>query len=226
MTAQISDTIQYAGLPTYRDDARPEEWTIAGVAGTGLFDPAAHQLKVVAQSTGCWRGYHCGYRVRDGQLQLVRVTCGLAGKDVERLGMGAGPRLFGAPLRPRFHTTQAFDPNTGRLGPEELTPAGDYLVDGLSAAVDFTGGLLLGGDFIRELYVHMGFQPAYKYKRVVELTFEHGGLQAARDHSEAIARYRDQLGEVAGQPVVPWYLRWFRRLPRLALPPLPFTHRY
>jgi hypothetical protein len=226
MTAQIPDTILYSTPPNYRDDPTPQEWAIVGAAGKALFDPAAHRLEVVPMHTGCYRGYHCGYRVRDAQLQLARVTCGLRGKDVVRIGLGAGPRLYGATFRARLHRTQAFDPKTGRLGPEELTPAGDYLVEGLSAPVDFTGGLLLARDFIQELYVHMGFQPAYRYNTVVELTFEHGRLQVAVDHSDAIARYRERLREFAERPTRPWYLRWLRPLPEEAPPSLPFAHRY
>jgi hypothetical protein len=226
MTAQISDTIIYPSLGNYREDASEREWAIAGVAGESLFDPAPHQLKVQSSSTGCRRGYHCGYLVSNGELRLTRVTCGLRHNDVEAIGRGAGPKLFGAPLRTRFQLTQAFDPKTGRLGPQELTPAGDYQVEGLSAPLDFTGGLLLGRDFIQELYVHIGFQPVYRYRTVTELTFEHGRLQNAQDHSDAVAAYRARLSKGTEQPMRPWYLRWFRPDPEEPIPALPFAHRY
>jgi hypothetical protein len=72
----------------------------------------------------------------------------------------------------------------------------------------------------------MGFQPAYKYKTLVELAFERGRLQIAVEHSDAIARYRERLREFAERPTRPWYLRWFRPLPEEAPPSLPFAHRY
>ncbi len=226
MTAQISDTIIYPALATDGEETSERSWAIAGTAGGSLFDPASHRLKVQSAHTSCWRGYHCGYLVIEGELRLARVTCGLRRDDIRRIGIGAGPKLFGTSLRPRFHLTQAFDPKTGRLGPKEMTPAGDYQVEGLSAPVDFTGGLLLGCDFIQELYVHLGFQPAYRYRRVTELTFERGRLQNAEDHSDAMARYRNKLSQWAERPARPWYLRLFRPVPEDVLPPLPFAHRY
>lgn len=57
------------------------------------------------------------------------------------------------------------------------TPAGS----GQEVAYEFkdvplSGGLLLGEGFIQELYVHMGFHPAWKYLHVIELIFEGGQL--------------------------------------------------
>jgi hypothetical protein len=56
--------------------------------------------------------------------------------------------------------------------------------------VPFTGGLLVGDGFVRELYVHMGFHPAWKYRHVHELLFESGRLTAHHDRSAAMAEIR------------------------------------
>lgn len=55
----------------------------------------------------------------------------------------------------------------------------------------YTGGLLLATGFIRALYVHMGFHPAWKYEKVVELMFEGGMLQKACDRSAEMAELRN-----------------------------------
>ena len=52
----------------------------------------------------------------------------------------------------------------------------DVVYKGLRHPVPFTGGLLLTRDFIEELYVHMGFHPAWKYREVHELIFRAGEL--------------------------------------------------
>jgi hypothetical protein len=58
----------------------------------------------------------------------------------------------------------------------------------------FTGGLLLGAGFIRELYVHMGHQPAWKYTEVLELTFDDGRLTLVHDRSELMGQRRAAKG--------------------------------
>ena len=75
-----------------------------------------------------------------------------------------------------------------------------FVYEDLALPVSFTGGLLLGADFIEEMYVHMGFHPAYKYRRVVELSFAEGRLAEARDVSEAMARFRE---DIEGRPMQP-----------------------
>lgn len=52
---------------------------------------------------------------------------------------------------------------------------------------------MLGRDFIKELYVHMGFHPAWKYREVHELVFEDGVLQSHKDCSQDMNRVRLDL---------------------------------
>ena len=60
MTAQIGDEVAYAGA----------DWTLAGVNGGELFDPASYGLRVRPASTACWRGFVCRYELRDSALYL------------------------------------------------------------------------------------------------------------------------------------------------------------
>lgn len=60
MTAQFPDTIDLDG----------EEYAVAGVRGSGLFQPLEHGLKPVPRVTACWRGYVCHYALAGDQLLL------------------------------------------------------------------------------------------------------------------------------------------------------------
>ena len=54
-------------------------------------------------------------------------------------------------------------------------------------------GLLIAADFIRDLYVHMGFHPAWKYEVVLELIFEHGRLTREFERSDEMAEIRSRF---------------------------------
>ena len=58
--------------------------------------------------------------------------------------------------------------------------------------VGFSGTLLLGDGFIRDLYVHMGFHPAWKYERVRRLVLREGAVTEVVDDSRGYARQRDE----------------------------------
>ena len=70
------------------------------------------------------------------------------------------------------------------IGPYEskpdLLPIKEVIVRA-GAPVDLADG------FIQNLYVHMGFHPAWKYREVHELLFEDGRLLHAQDRSAAMA---------------------------------------
>ena len=70
----------------------------------------------------------------------------------------------------------------------------------LRAPIWFTGGLLLARDFISDLYVHMGFHPAWKYLNVCEVLLEDGRVERIADRSAAMAEMRERLGPSAGAP--------------------------
>ena len=165
MTAQISDTFRY------RKKAR----SLAGLNGSGLFDPAQYGITPVMISTACWRGFNCTYEVQDGGLFLTQVHLGLSEEDQAKAARGDGPKLFGK--IPKQHMV--------RRRPR------DFMVDDIREPVPFTGGLLLGDDFIMDLYVHMGFHPAYKFRVVHELLFDSGRLTEENDRSARMAEYRE-----------------------------------
>lgn len=159
MTAQITDRIEIDGI-TY---------SLVGIDGYKLFEPADHELKVVMLHTACWRGFHVLYRIDNGQLLISSVTVGLDDEDRAAVEAGGGPGLFGKL------------PNKQESG---------YLYEGLDAPVSFTGGLLVADKFIQQLYVHMGFHPAWKYEIVKEIVLEKGKVVEMSDRSQAMAQFR------------------------------------
>jgi hypothetical protein len=173
MTAQISDSVLY----------RDRRFSLSGVKGSGLFEPQAHGLMPMGFSTACWRGFVCTYAVADGALTLEELQLGMGAEEVEDVKAGRGPELFGQ--RPKY-VAKAF--------------VGPVVYSGLRGPVPFSGGLLLAEGFIRELYVHMGFHPAWKYREVHELIFEKGRLVEEMDCSQMMAQVRERL---ARQPLGP-----------------------
>ncbi|MEH2076129.1 MAG: hypothetical protein V7K57_17320 [Nostoc sp.] len=69
----------------------------------------------------------------------------------------------------------------------------------LNYLVEFTGSLLVANNFIKNLYVHLGFQSAYKYEEVHELIFESGYLMQSINRSEEMAEIRQKI-------IPPFYL--------------------
>ena len=188
MTAQISDTFRY----------RKKRRSLAGVNGSGLFEPSQQGVKAVGWSTACWRGFHCAYEVADRSLFLTQVNLGLSEEDRAAADRGEGPNLFGKLLRRytiRGHSTNL---HTGEV--KTSWESSDFMVDGLREIVPFSGGLLLGDGFIQKMYVHMGYHPAYKFKVVHELVFDAGRLTEEHDRSAQMAEFRGMLSVRALEP--------------------------
>ena len=182
MTAQIPDIVTYRG----------QQYSVAGVQGRGLFKPEDHGLVAQALSTACWRGFHCAYSVEDEALFLDQVNIGLSEED-----FSGAAQVFGRAFE--SYTFEATRREKGSSVPVTVV-AHDKRVRGLHQPTRFSGGLLLGREFIREMYVHMGFHPAHKFRVVHELIFEDGNLQKAFDRSEKMANFRNSMTSDQGRP--------------------------
>ncbi len=153
---------------------RGEAHELVGIKGEGLFDPAKLGIRCTMMHTACWRGYIAAYAVEEEELRLASLEIQLAdASDVQ-------PILGASPTR--------------------VTEYGRATYERIGVRLPFTGGILLAQDFIRELYVHMGFHPAWKYRVVHELTFEEGRLLRAADRSQSVADIRARL---AARPLGP-----------------------
>ena len=156
---------------------------IAASKGSGLFNPDDFGLKTQAVSSACWRGYVAEYEICDAVLCIRRLRISLAPAHPV-------PELYGK--RP-------------------IRKMGELTYNELAQKICFNGGLLLATGFVRELYVHMGFHPAWKYEHVRELIFKDGDLVYEEDKSEEVAAIRrrrasDPLGPGSEKPadVMEW----------------------
>ena len=85
----------------------------------------------------------------------------------------------------------------GFATPDEPRAGFSAIYEGLGLGVPFTGEMLLGSGFIRELYVHMGFHPAWKHREVKRPTFEQGRMIEERGVSTQVAQIRAQGGRLS-----------------------------
>jgi hypothetical protein len=132
---------------------------------------------------------------------LTTANIGFSEEDRAAAKRGEGPKLFGQV--PRQYTVRGVSPNPGTgevAGDGEPWEFTDFRYEELRAVIPFSGGLLLGDDFVRGLYVHMGFHPAWKFRTVHELLFERGKLVRETDRSAVMAEFRETL---AGRPLEP-----------------------
>jgi hypothetical protein len=138
------------------------EYDLVEQNGGGLFDPSAFGMFPQMIHTACWRGYYCRYAVERFDLLLTRLKIRTHDEQYPLI-MGVSPADDGY---------------------------GVMYYDGLRLPMEFRGDLVLGAEFIRERYVHMGFQSAQSYQKVMELTFVAGKLISVQDRSDGFAQLR------------------------------------
>jgi hypothetical protein len=174
MTAQAADLFVLDSV----------EHALAGICGDGLFEPVQHGFTPEGKDTGCWRGYVCTYGLREERLVLEALYINHGSWQ------GQTYRPFAAP---------AFE---GRAPVEQTSghQRFDLAYENVGLPLPFNGGLLAATDFIRELYVHMGYHPAWKYRKVHELIFEDGRLGSRRDVSNDLLAYRARFVNRSAPP--------------------------
>jgi hypothetical protein len=163
MTAQINDSFLF----------QDQKFSLVGVNGGELFNPAAYDMQPLPRITSCWRGYVCTYQTQSSKLLL----------DTLQINLGQEGPLINH-LQSIFSTAGTFD----------------NVYHDLNLHIDFTGGMLVASGFLQELYVHMGFHPVWKYETVHELVFSQGTLLETKDVSRQMAELRDKMIRQPLQP--------------------------
>lgn len=153
-----------------------EEWTLASFSGPELFDPSPFGFRFAPMLSCCWRGFLCGYRIAEGCLTLEQFKVVANQGPLPEL-LGKAPTLSTEP-HPMFQATYA----------------------DLGHPIDYSGTLLLTRDFVRELYVHMGLHPAWKYRHVVEVELHQGRVITIVDRSSQMAEMRERLAKGPLEP--------------------------
>jgi hypothetical protein len=129
------------------------EYDLVSLHGTGLFEPPAYGMLPQMIHTACWRGYYCTYSLDQAQLFLTSLT---------------------------IRTQDRHYPLIGGLAPTD-DGYGTMRYSNLRLPLRFSGQLLLGADFVREKYVHMGFQSPEAYRKIVAVVFSEGKLVSAQE---------------------------------------------
>jgi hypothetical protein len=146
-------------------------YDLSGVDGYDLFEPHHLDLPLRWTTSACWRGSVCTYKISEGRLWLVGLRLGLEVTEGQ-----PPPVVFGVTARPPGRDTCYM-----------------YRFSRLKERVDFTGGLLLGRDFVFAMYEHMGFHPGFAYREVIEVLFDAGRAFEEIDRSAELAEYRQAM---------------------------------
>lgn len=183
MTAQFNDTFFYQG----------ESYAIAGISEDGLFDPAAFGMEPASTCSACWRGWQAEYALAGRQLVVEVLNVNLFDRDQrpDSYVRVPGPPIGGVlPVAGDQDNSEDEDEETRLRRAFQHASRFNNRYENLGHPLTYTGGLLLASGFIRDLYVNMGFHPAWKYEKVVELVFGGGVLQKESDRSAEMAELR------------------------------------
>ncbi len=155
MTAQIPDVFRFNG----------EEYSLVGMNGEGLFEPADFEMIPMMASTACYRGYVMTYDCVERMMILDEML--IRTEDVVPIN-GVEPEQFETSKHKVF----------------------SHRYENLRLKTNFTGSLLLAKDFIDSLYVHMGFQKPTSFRTVIEVQIQDGDIISISDLSDRIEELR------------------------------------
>ena len=132
-------------------------------------------------STACYRGYYCTYELKDDAIYLREL--------VAYDPTNQYPLVNGVAAKPIVDTVHCFIENRERGELKEITRPERRYSD-VNLAIDCTGRLRIAKDFIEDLYIHMGFQKASAFERVLDITFFKGKIASIHDRSAEMEKKR------------------------------------
>jgi hypothetical protein len=138
-----------------------DEYSLIGMTEGMLVTPEQFGMEPEMLHTACYRGFYATYELTDEALYLREVT--LREKNGKYLPIGD--------IQPKIEDYQA-------------------TYHGLSEVIPFTGKIRLAKDFIKELYIHMGYQKPTAFKTVLDITLKEGKVVEIRDRSKAMEQKR------------------------------------
>ena len=187
MTAQIGDIYNYDN----------NDYRIVALSSVMLFKPQDYGMEPHGSCTACWRGYWCEYDVSNDELFLKNLYFHNEDNNYPSLnGVEASPKEF----------IEVEGRRGLRKKLEKFTiPAhyGHRVYRDVNLSIPYTGKILLGDGFIREYYIHMGFQRAWAYEKLIELVFEEGILLECNDYSHIAKQQREIMKEQGVNPQSP-----------------------
>lgn len=144
---------------------RGEEYSMIGMFGGPLATPQQFGMVPKMLHTGCYQGYYSMYELTDEGLFLREMT--LREKNERYLPIAGVDADLSKPFQATYNK--------------------------LNVLVPFSGNMRLAKDFIRELYLHMGFQKPTAFKTVFDITLNEGKIIRLKDRSEEMEQKRGQF---------------------------------
>lgn len=177
MTAQIGDIYKH----------KNKEYSIVAMSAPINFKPQDYGLNPQSRSTGCWKGYWCEYHIEDDKLLLKNFFMFNRSGDYPLLnGVGVVEQTYHEALRFGLDGK-----NPKKIMIEDHMGHREYR--NVNLPINYTGKILVGSDFIKDYYIHMGYQRAWAYKTLIEFVFEEGKLTETIDHSNMAEKIRSEL---------------------------------
>lgn len=150
---------------------KKENYSIVAASAPIRFDPAEYGIEPIPRCTACWAGYWCDYEITADGILLKNLY--INSKDDHY------PEINGV------------SPEKGEK--KSFQYMGHHLYKNLNIFMEYTGRILVGKGFLRQYYIHMGYQRAWAYEVLEELIFEGGRLVKTVDHSGMAEKLREEL---------------------------------
>ena len=164
MTAQIGDRCRFYG----------EKFTIVKYRDPIRFDPRDYGMEPESACTACYRGFWCEYAVIEGRVVLENLFINTKNDQYPPIA-GVFPDVVGDDME------------------KLIEYMGHHAYHGLYLPVKYTGSFLVGSKFLREFYVHAGFQAPWCWQILKEYIFQDGEIVKTNDHSEYGRKIRKLL---------------------------------
>jgi len=134
---------------------KSDRYSLIGKMGGHLFSPFKYGMIPEELHTACYQGYYSTYQIKGEKLYLQRLTI--------REKNGNYPPING-------------------IDPDKQEFEANY--KDLNLIITFDGKLRLAKGFINDFYIHMGFQKASAFKKILDLTLEEGRVTEVLDRSK------------------------------------------
>lgn len=157
---------------------RGNDYSIVAISTPIEFNPIQFGITPSSIFTACWAGYWCEYTISEEGIILKNLY--INSRD------GNYPAINGVEAEEDKR--------------ESFQYMGHHLYKNVGIPVKYTGKILVGKDFLREYYIHMGYQRAWAYQTLVEFIFEDGILLDMVDHSSMAENLREEMKKDTTKP--------------------------
>jgi hypothetical protein len=140
---------------------KDEAYSLIGMTEGNLASPEQFGMQPQMIHTACRRGFFATYEITEKALFLRKLTVKERTGNYQSIGG----------IKPKHEEYQA-------------------TYHGLSEVIPFTGKIRLAKDFIKELYIHMGYQKPTAFKTVFDITLNEGVVEEIKNRSKEMEQKR------------------------------------